>query len=469
MDETTRRAAAYLAQRLSRLAPNRVPGGVERLVMPWMADEATRRLEQKHPKAAAFLADLQTILDQRTVAFQQVAETGPAYQVAGSLDDSLGEMLHDILEDEQRFLVFERRPGLYTLHRKAFDPLVGASKVWRSMMRRVQTAAGSEVTVLLNGEPGSGKDRIAEAIHRAGPRRKGPLVVLPGNMYTREVVVTALQRRPRSLITASDSVSLEGMLATMADAADGTLYLDHVDQLPLELQAAVLRFLESPEETFKAARVTGKRPRVIASSTLNLQKLVAGGRFRKDLFLRLALYSIDVPPLRRRIEDIPLLVETLLPQLAHQHGLRCPEMHPNALEALNDHIWMENIRELEAVLLQAMMAAGDGMIHDSHLSYNQGNVIPLGVGVDHSMVTKLAAEMKANGVHTGTTPVWKVAFFLLNHRHGRFVNKDFFPELDVAPSTGRRILQVLTDQGFINKHGSKKGSAYSTSLPEDCF
>jgi DNA-binding NtrC family response regulator len=203
-------------------------------------------------------------------------------------------------------------------------------------------AAGSDITVLLRGETGTGKDQAAETLHRLGPRRDQPFVVvdcggMPGSLLEAELFGHA-----RGAFTGAD----RARVGAVESAHRGTLFLDEIGELDLSLQPVLLRLLERRE----VQRIGESRPvpvdvRVIAATSRNLRREVNAGRFRSDLYYRLAVMEIVLPPLRDRLEDLPLLVDSLL-ERAGEAGRGAPLRTPEFQARLARHDWPGNVREL---------------------------------------------------------------------------------------------------------------------------
>jgi DNA-binding NtrC family response regulator len=229
-----------------------------------------------------------------------------------------------------------------------FFGIVGQSTVMRALTARLAALAGGDTTVLVQGETGTGKERIAEALHLAGPRAPKPLVVVDCGAIPATMIESELFGHERGAFT--------GAVATVAGAFErahgGTLFLDEIGELPLELQPKLLRALESRV----VRRLGGAKPisvdvRVVSATHRDLSLEVSGGRFREDLYYRLAVVTVTVPPLRERREDIPLLATRLLKNLGAD-----PARHLSreALEALLRHAWPGNVRELRNTLERAV-------------------------------------------------------------------------------------------------------------------
>ena len=242
--------------------------------------------------------------------------------------------------------------------RYSFSRLIGYSETMMEVFAAIRKVADSNATVSLRGESGTGKELVAQAIHYNSSRRDGPFV---------GVSCTAL---PETLIEAElfghDKGAFTGALGTVEGrfekAHGGTLFLDEIGTLSLSLQAKLLRVLEEREVT----RLGGKKAikvdiRLITATNENLEEAIADHRFREDLYYRIHVVPIHLPPLRERREDIPLLVEHFIRHFSEEHGVKQKRMDNEALNHLMDYSWKGNVRELEN-LLQRLVVMTDGEI-----------------------------------------------------------------------------------------------------------
>jgi transcriptional regulator with GAF, ATPase, and Fis domain len=236
-----------------------------------------------------------------------------------------------------------------------FGDVVGPSLPMRSIFGVLERIAPSDATVLLEGETGTGKDLIARGIHAESPRRALPFVVVDCGAVSYSLIESELFGHERGAFTGAVS-SRAGAFET---AGRGTLFLDEVGELPLDVQPKLLRVLESGE--FR--RVGGNRPqkseaRIVAATKRNLRDEVERGKFREDLYFRLAVVPITVPPLRLRREDVPALVDHFL-DLAKKRDPRVADvsLSPETRAALAAHDWPGNVRELRNVLDRALYVA----------------------------------------------------------------------------------------------------------------
>jgi transcriptional regulator with GAF, ATPase, and Fis domain len=235
-----------------------------------------------------------------------------------------------------------------------FDEIVGRSPGLVSVLQRVSKVAGTDSTVLINGETGTGKELIARAVHSASPRKAKPLIKLNCAALPTGLVESELFGHEKGAFTGA-TARKPGRFE-LADG--GTLFLDEVGELPADVQAKLLRVLQ--EREFE--RVGGTSPvkvdvRVIAATNRDLARMAKDGKFREDLFYRLNVFPVRLPPLRDRRDDIPLLVRFFVNKFAARLGKRIESVGTDTLELLAAYPWPGNIRELENVLERAVILA----------------------------------------------------------------------------------------------------------------
>jgi transcriptional regulator of acetoin/glycerol metabolism len=239
------------------------------------------------------------------------------------------------------------------------DDVQGESAAMRRVRRQARIAARGTAPVLLQGEDGVGKNPLARAIHNAGARANHPFIAINCLALPHELMLSEFLGYEGG---AFSGALAEGRPSKFELTSGGTLFLDEIEGLTLEMQAALLQVIE----TGHVMRLGGTRPipvdvRVIAATSVDLEARVAEGSFRSDLYYRFGVFIIDLPPLRERVEDIPLLVERFLARITQQ--MDCPAfITDEALETLSRYPWPGNIRELENVLERAVAASKDGLI-----------------------------------------------------------------------------------------------------------
>ena len=235
-------------------------------------------------------------------------------------------------------------------------PIVGGSAAIRNLMREVEQAGPSTARVLIEGENGTGKELVARALHASGPRRDHPFVAVNCSAIPEELIESELFGHERGAFTGAT----QARRGRFEEANGGTLFLDEVGELSPRAQTKLLRVLQEGE----LSRVGGNRGirvdvRVIAATNLNLSERVASGQFREDLYFRLAVIPITVPPLRERAEDIPQLVDHFTAAIANETGQRRKSFAAGTLELLRGYAFPGNVRELRNLVERlVIMTAG---------------------------------------------------------------------------------------------------------------
>lgn len=244
--------------------------------------------------------------------------------------------------------------------------ITGKGEKVRALCQAIDRLAPLPVTVLIQGEPGTGKERVAKAIHRASGRT-GQFVAINCAGMPEALLEAELFGVVRGAFTGAD----RDRPGLVEEAEGGTLFLDEVGELPLAVQAKLLRLLQQKE----VRRVGGTRTRqvdvrFVAATNRNLWQAVGAGAFRRDLYDRLATVTLEVPALRERLEDLPEIVNEILITFCSQLGLKQVTVAPEVLVRLSQHSWPGNIRELESVLLQAALRCqGEGRLDVHHLPW----------------------------------------------------------------------------------------------------
>jgi transcriptional regulator with GAF, ATPase, and Fis domain len=230
-------------------------------------------------------------------------------------------------------------------------------------MRQVDQVAPTSATVLLLGETGTGKELLARAIHQRSPRRLRNFVVVNCGALPPSLIESELFGRERGAFTGADTAQ-----AGRFEFADGgTVFLDEIGELPPEIQPKLLRVIQEGEvERLGGTRTARVDVRIIAATNRRLAEDVRRGRFRRDLFYRLNVFPITVPPLRERREDIPALVRFLVDRLGNQLRRPIARIAPGSIEALARYHWPGNIRELENALQQAIIVSEGGVLDLKH-------------------------------------------------------------------------------------------------------
>ncbi len=243
---------------------------------------------------------------------------------------------------------------------ETFGALAGRDPKLRKLFRLLADVAQSEATVLIEGETGTGKELFAEEIHRHSPRKAGPFIVFDCGAVPKELIESALFGHMRGAFTGAVS----DRPGAFEEAHGGTLFLDEIGELAPEVQPSLLRALDKHAVRRVGATTYNQvSVRVVAATNRNLRAEIAAKQFREDLYYRLAVVRMTVPPLRERLEDIPLLVERFTKQMA---GGRNLDVAREALDRLRAHAWPGNVRELRNVIERAC-----ALSHGAHLEIDE--------------------------------------------------------------------------------------------------
>ena len=259
------------------------------------------------------------------------------------------------LEDENRDL----------RHRLGKHEFIWSGPVMERLLAQVERVAASESRVAIQGETGTGKELIARAIHQKSARRAGPFVTLNCAAVPGELIESELFGHEKGSFTGATGRHI----GKFEQAGGGTLFLDEIGDMPLTMQAKLLRVLEEGE----LERVGGDKPipvdvRVVVATHRNLEELVRQGTFRADLFHRIYVFPIALPPLRERVEEIPTLAEHFATQVAAQNGWRTKHFSAQALETLKRYAWPGNVRELRNVIERVLLLSNTETITDEEVN-----------------------------------------------------------------------------------------------------
>ncbi|ANY85678.1 MULTISPECIES: sigma-54 interaction domain-containing protein [Pseudomonas] len=270
--------------------------------------------------------------------------------------------LRPILDDEGRVVAFVERLTSVTLAsaQPQQQGLVGRCAAFKTALASLQRAAPAQIPVLLQGESGTGKELFARALHLGSPRANGPLVVVDCTGLTESLFESELFGYEKGAFTGATQRKIG-----LAEAAHGgTLFLDEIGEVPLTMQVKLLRLIESGSfRPVGSTRTVHSDFRLVSATHKPLKEMAAAGTFREDLYYRISGFPIRLPALRERIEDLPLLAESLLQRM----GKQAPKLLPETLDQLSLHPFPGNIRELRNILERARLFADEGVIRPEHL------------------------------------------------------------------------------------------------------
>ncbi len=256
---------------------------------------------------------------------------------------------HHVARLEQEYREMQDR-----LKGESFEDMLGASPEIQKVFAGIRKVATTDVPVLVLGESGTGKELVAMAVHRRSPRKEGPFIAINCSAIPETLLESELFGHEKGAFTGAH-IQRKGRIES---ANGGTLFLDEIGDLPPSLQVKLLRFLQ--EKCIE--RVGGRGEikvdtRVIAATNTNLKEAMKEARFREDLYFRLAVVSLQLPPLRDRTGDIPLIAKVLLKRHAEENGVKLTGFTPQAMRAMESYEWTGNIREMENRIKRAIIMA----------------------------------------------------------------------------------------------------------------
>lgn len=245
-----------------------------------------------------------------------------------------------------------------------FSEIIGRSKAMQEVFYVMQMVAESNANVLITGESGTGKELVARAIHKNSLRKSKPFVIVDCTTIPENLLESELFGYEKGAFTGA----VERKIGLIELANEGTVFLDEIGELPLSLQKKFLRFIQEREiQRIGSTQRIKVDVRVISATNRDLEKLVKEGSFREDLYWRLNVVRINLPPLRDRKDDIPLLVNHFLNKFSKENNKPIPQLEPEVMDALLNYDWPGNIRELANVIERAVVLSPSGLISIKHL------------------------------------------------------------------------------------------------------
>ena len=343
---------------LRRLLDMRLSAAGYRVATAASGEEALSRLAVERPRAV--ITDLRMPGIDGLQLFERIHAADPALPVImltahGSIPDAVAATQSGVygyltkpFEAAELLALLARAVGA-TPQPARFADIITVSPLMRALLDEVALVGASEASVLLQGESGTGKEMLARALHEASPRRRGPFVAINCAAIPEALLESELFGHARGAFTGADSAR-RGLLL---GAHGGTLFLDEIGDMPLPLQAKLLRVLQEREvRPLGAAEPVAVDVRVVSATHHDLEAATAAHQFREDLYYRLNVVNLRVPPLRERREDIAALAQHFVERLARKHGRRIAGFTPEALELLLRADWPGNIRQLMNVVEQ---------------------------------------------------------------------------------------------------------------------
>jgi DNA-binding NtrC family response regulator len=299
-----------------------------------------------------------------SLPFIMLTAFGAVDSAVAAMKEGAYDYLLKPVDTEELKLVVEKALEMHRLTREVerlrsqldldldFGQIVGESKAMRAVFRLMKMVAESNATILIQGESGTGKELIARALHQHSPRKKRPFVAINCASVPETLLESELFGYVRGAFTGANR-NKKGLFE---EAHEGTLLLDEIGDTSMAFQAKLLRTLQEneirPVGSNKSVKVD---VRVIVATNKDLKKEMERDAFRQDLFYRLSVVPLVIPPLRNRKEDIPLLATHFIKKYCKAHGLELKSVSPNALKLLLDHPWPGNVRELENAIQRAVL------------------------------------------------------------------------------------------------------------------
>jgi DNA-binding NtrC family response regulator len=332
------------------------------LMMPRMdGHELLRRLKERGDAPPAIV---QTAFGSLENAVNAVHDLGAFWFLEKPVQSQALRLLLERAAVQGRLAEHAERLERQLSYQGVLGEMVGSSAKMREAFMMIQQVAPSRASVLITGESGTGKELAARAIHALSPRRTGPFVAINCAAMPDTLMESELFGHEKGAFTGA----VERRAGCFELAQNGTVLLDEIGEMPVGTQAKLLRVLEDG----RVRRLGGKTEiqldvRILASTNAPLEQAIRDSKFREDLFYRLNVFPIPLAPLRERKDDIPQLTAALLEDLNHKHGTKVTEAAPDLMDRLTAYHWPGNVRELRNVLERAVILAGEGTIHATHL------------------------------------------------------------------------------------------------------
>jgi DNA-binding NtrC family response regulator len=298
------------------------------------------------------------------LAVQTVHDYGGFWFLEKPVDTGALRALLQRAADQGRLASENERLRLDLAQRGVLGDLVGQTPEMLNIYALIRQVAPTNASVLITGESGSGKELVARAIHSFSPRSAEPFLAINCAALPDTLMESELFGHEKGAFTGA----VERRSGAMELAQGGTLFLDEIGEMPIQMQAKLLRVLED----FKFRRLGGKTEltadvRLISATNRVPEGAIKEGKLREDLYYRLNVFHMHLPPLRDRIDDVPLIAAALIEKLNQKHGTRVTHLDPATCEALKAHRWDGNVRELRNVIERALILAGEGPLLRSHL------------------------------------------------------------------------------------------------------
>ena len=365
------------------------PGAiVTDLMMPGMdGADLLRRLREMPDAPPAIML---TAFGSLETAIEMVHDLGAFWFIEKPLQPGALKMLLSRALEHRRLRADNERLARQLAGQGVLEDLVGVSPKMQEVFSLLRQVGPTSATVLITGESGTGKELVARAIHRLSPRAAAPFIAVNCAALPESLIESELFGHEKGAFTGA----IERRRGCFELADGGTLLLDEIGDMPMATQATLLRVLEDQRvRRLGAPREISIDVRVLASTNRDLREAIRENRFREDLFFRLNVFHVDLPPLRERGQDVEAMCGAMIAQLNQRHGCQVTGYDEGALTALTAHDWPGNARELRNALERAVILAGAGLIRVEHLP----RFGPASVGA--------AVQEEAAGLEAITLPV----------------------------------------------------------------
>jgi len=332
------------------------------LMMPRM--DGSELLRQLKAQGGGPTAIVQTAFGNLDTALSTIHELGAFWFLEKPVQSAALRLLLERAAQQGRLVEHTVRLERQLSNRGVLGDMVGTSPKMREVFSLIQQVAPSKAAVLITGESGTGKELAARALHALSPRRSGPFVAINCAAMPDTLMESELFGHEKGSFTGA----AERRIGCFELAQNGTLLLDEIGDMPLATQVKLLRVLEDG----RVRRLGGKSEiqldvRVVAATNSPIETAIKEGKFREDLFYRLNVFPIPLPPLRERLEDLPVLVRATLEALNPKHGTKITEVSSVVMDRFLNHHWPGNVRELRNVLERAVILSGEGTVDMVHL------------------------------------------------------------------------------------------------------
>jgi DNA-binding NtrC family response regulator len=353
------------------------------LMLPGLSGmEVLRRIRQRHPEMVVVVITAYSSVES---AIEAMREGAFHYIPKPFKNDEVRLTIRKGLE--QKRLTAENRSLRAQLQQRfGLDNIIGKSKPMQAIFETIHLAAPSKSNILVLGESGTGKELFAKAIHHHSRRADGPFVTVNSGSMPSDLLESNLFGHVKGAFTGAIS-SKKGLFEL---ANGGSIFFDEIGNIPMETQAKLLRVIQEKEfMRLGGVETLNSDVRIIAATNADLEAEVQRGNFREDLFYRLHVISVHIPPLRKRTEDIPALAHHFLRLYSTENDKDLAEISPQAMELLLDYHWPGNVRELENVIERAVVLSTEGVLDIS--------LLPMSVRQPHA-VSSPPSDLPSNGM-----------------------------------------------------------------------